>query len=197
MDEASGELPILKELADAGFVASSLADLRHSGTRYKAAVPVLLRWLGRDVDPSVKEEIVRALSVPWAKPVAVEPLAEQFRSIDGTVDPTGFGLRWVVGNALAAVFDDAHFDLFAELATNRPYGKARQMIVAALGKSRDPRAVTVIAGLIDDPDVDGHAVKALAKFNSPTARLALAGKVDDKRAWVRNEARKALAKFSA
>jgi HEAT repeat protein len=192
---APGEEPILAELAAVGFSTRSLADLRHSGTRYRDAVPVLLRWLARVSDPKVKEEIVRALSVPWAKPAATGPLVEQFRLVDASVDPTGLGLRWVIGNALDAVFDDAAFDAFAELAADRGYGRARQMVVLGLGKSKRPEAVGVLLGLVGDPDVDGHAVKALGKLKAPAARAALEAKLDDSRAWVRGEARKALAKL--
>lgn len=192
---AAGEEPILAQLAAAGFPTRSLADLRHSGTRYRGAVPVLLRWLVRVSDPKVKEEVVRALSVPWAKPAAIRPLVEQFRLVDTSVDPTGMGLRWVIGNALDVLFDDVAFDAFAELAEDRSYGKARQMVVLGLGRSKRPEAVEVLLGLVDDPDVDGHAVKALGKLKAPAARAALEAKLDDKRAWVRGEARKALAKL--
>jgi len=156
---------------------------------------VLLRWLSRVSDPKVKEEIVRALSVPWAKPAATAPLIEQFRVVADSVDPTGLGLRWAVGNALDVVFDDASFDALAELARDRRYGRARQMVVLGLGRSKRPEAVEVLLGLVDDPDVDGHAIKALGKLKSPAARAALEAKLTDSRAWVRGEARKALAKL--
>lgn len=193
---AAGEEPILAELAAAGFASPSLADLRHSGLRYTDAIPILLRWLPQITDPIVKEEVVRAMSVPWAKPVATKPLIEQFRSLDASVDPTGTGLRWVIGNALQVLFTDADFDEFVELAQDRRYGRARQMVVLGLGKSRRPDAVGVLLGLVNDPDVDGHAVKALGKFKAPAARAALELKLDDSRAWVRSEARKALAKLA-
>lgn len=192
---APGEEPILVDLAAAGFSTRSLADLRRSGTRYRGAVPVLLRWLSQVTDPKVKDELVRALSVPWAKPTATGPLIEQFRLVDESVDPTGLGLRWTIGNALDVLFGDASFDELAELAEDRRYGPARQMVVLGLSKSKRPEAVDVLLGLVDDPDVDGHAVKALGKLKAPAARTALETKLGDKRAWVRGEARKALAKL--
>ena len=64
---APGEEPILAELTSAGFKSRSLADLRHSGIRYRDAVPVLLDWLPRITDRKVKTEIVRALSVVWLR----------------------------------------------------------------------------------------------------------------------------------
>ena len=192
---APGEEPILTELAAVGYATRSLADLRHSGVRYRAAVPVLLAWLPRVTDGKVKEEIVRALTVPWAKPAATGPLIEEFRRVDASADPTGTGLRWTIGNALDVLADDSSFDELVDLARDRRYGKARQMVVLGLGKSKRPEAVDVLLGLVNDPDVDGHAVKALGKLKPPAARAALEGKLGDGRAWVRSEARKALAKL--
>jgi HEAT repeats len=194
---ASGEGPILADLASAGFETKSLADLRRSGARYRGAVPVLLKWLPRAADRKVKEEVVRALSVPWAKPEATSPMIEEFRRVDASVDPTGTGLRWTIGNALEVLADDSCFEALVGLVQDRDFGKARQMVVLGLGKSRRPEAVEVLLGLVDDPDVDGHAVKALGRLKSPTAREALERKLDDSRAWVRGEARKALAKLGA
>ena len=37
--------PVLKDLADHGFVYDSINSLRHSGIVYRAAIPILLKWL--------------------------------------------------------------------------------------------------------------------------------------------------------
>jgi HEAT repeat protein len=194
---APGEEPVLAALAAAGFAARSLADLRHSGGPYRGAIPVLLEWLPKVTDRKVKEEIVRALSVPWAKPVAAQAMIEEFRHVDASLDPTGTGLRWTIGNALDVLADDSCFDELVELAQDRRFGRARQMIVLALGRSKNPAAAEVLLGLVDDPDVDGHAVKALGRLKAPVARAVLERKLDDNRAWVRGEARRALAKLGA
>ena len=191
-----GEEPILADLAAVGFEVASLADLRTSGLRYRGAIPVLLDWLGRVRDPKVKTEVVRALSVPWAKPGATRALIAEFREVNSGVDPSGTGLRWTIGNALDVMFDDAHFEAFADLATDKRYAKGRQMVVLALGKSKLPQAVDVLLGLVEDPDVDGHAVKALGKLGAPEARGAFESKLRDSRAWVRSEARKGLSRLA-
>jgi hypothetical protein len=192
---APDEGSILADLAVAGFVTASISDLRRSGLRYRDAIPVLLEWLARVADPRLKGELVRALSVPWAKPAAIHPLVDQYRLVDDSLDPTGMGLRWTIGNALEVLFDDAAFDAYVELVRDERYGKARQMVVLGLGKSKRPEAVHVLMSLLDDPDIDGHVVKALGRLNAPTARPALEAKLNDKRAWVRGEARKALARL--
>jgi hypothetical protein len=190
---APGEAPILAAFAAAGFETRSLVDLRHSGMRYREAIPVLLGWLGQVTDPKVKGELVRVLSVPWAKPAATAPLIEEFRQVDASVDPTGTGLRWTIGNAFDVLADDSSFAELVELVRDCRYGKARQMVVLGLGKSKRPEAVDVLIGLVDDPDVDGYAVKALCNLKAPGARAVLERKLEDNRAWVRGEARKALA----
>lgn len=186
---------LLAELAEVGFPVASLTELRTSGARYRAAVPVLLRWLPVVSDRQAKEDLVRALSVPWARPVAARPLIDEFERVDERVDPTGTGLRWVIGNALSIVADDFVFDELVRLVEDQSFGKARQMVVVGLGRSKRPEAVPVLMGLLDDEDVSGHAVKALAKLGADEARPALERMVNDPRAWVRNEAKRALSRL--
>ena len=189
---ADGEKPILEDLAALGFNEESLADLRHSGFPYGEAVPVLLKWLADVNDPKLKDEIVRALSVPWAKPQATVPLIHEFRRVQSSDDPHGMGLRWTIGNALNVVFDDASFGDLVDIATDRRYGSGRQMVVLGLGKSKNLDAANVLVRLLDDPEVNGHALKALRKLRALIPRRRLEDMLRDQRTWVRNEARKAL-----
>lgn len=183
---------LLKELADVGYPVESVADLRSSGTRYRTAVPVLLRWLDRSQDAFEKEEIVRALSVPWARGEALDPLIEAFWSTPrgGQSDEL---LRWAIGNALEVLWDDSRFDELVVLGRDESFGKAREMVVLGLGQSKRPEAGEVLIGLLSDPVVSGHAVKALRKLKVPEARTGLERMLGDERAWVRKEAQRALA----
>ena len=186
---------VLAELAEVGFPVASLTELRTSGMRYRPAVPVLLHWLPMVSDPVVKEDLVRALSVPWARPAAARPLIDEFVGVDDDADPTGTELRWAIGNALSIVADDSVFDDLVRLVENRSFGKARQMVVLGLGRSKRSEVVPLLIGLLDDDDVSGHAVKALAKLGAQDARPELERMVSDPRSWVRKEAQKALAKL--
>lgn len=185
-----GEVEVLRELADLGYEVESVADLRTSGRRYRDAIPVLLSGLRRSDDRKVKGEIVRALSVPWAKPVATGPLIEEFKQAE---DETGMGLRWTVGNALEVLWDDSCFDDLVALTRDESFGKAREMVTLGLGRSKKSEAAVVAIELLDDPVVSGHAVKALRKLKDPRARVGLERMLDDDRAWVRKEAQRALA----
>ena len=182
------EALVLADLAVIGYPAPSLSDSAQSGLRYRDAIPILLHWLKVVDDRSVKEWIIRSMSVSWARPEPIEPLIEEFKRLPG--DST---LGWVVGNALDALWDDDYYDSLASLAADRRYGTAREMIVHGLGRSKRPEAVDVLLDLINDPDVDGHATASLRRLRTPRARKAFEAKLADKRAWVRAEARKGLA----
>ncbi|MHB8188579.1 MAG: HEAT repeat domain-containing protein [Dermatophilaceae bacterium] len=183
---------LLADLASTGFDVASVSELRTSGTPYPKAVPVLLKWLPKVETASDKEEIVRALSVPWARSEALGPLIEEFKAVPHSSSPEGDLLRWAIGNAIEVLWDDARFLDLVDLAQQRSYGRAREMVVLGLGRSKRPEAGDVLIELLDDPDVNGHAVKALAKLRLPKARPGLEKMLGDDRAWVRRAAKKAL-----
>src|SRR3954451_3763533 len=85
--------PLLEELHKLGYDVDSLGELPRLGRRYRNAVPVLLKYLARLTDPALKRSLVRALSVPWARPAAIRPLLDEFDQSEDEV------YRWIIGNA--------------------------------------------------------------------------------------------------
>jgi HEAT repeat protein len=69
------------------------------------------------------------------------------------------------------------------------------MVVVGLAKLKDPRAVPLLVELLEDEEVAGHAVMALRKMGATPARSSVERFLQDPRAWVRSEAKKAIAKF--
>jgi len=210
------EAPILKELARLGFQLESLSEL-YSRLRsdivkssdnvlqvksveelyrepvdYRAAIPILIKWLPRVDNTAVKTALVRALSIKWARPAAARPLIEEFRKAPESEE---LGLKWTIGSALSEVADADVFDDLVELVRDKQHGRAREMLAVALAKTKDPRAVDVLIKLLDDEQIAGHAVYALRLLAPPEARGALERFVDHPKTWVRNEAKRALAKI--
>jgi HEAT repeat protein len=194
-----GAAELARELRAAGVPVGDIWELVNGKVQYRQAIPVLIDWL-EHVDervpgperPKVAEALVRALTVPAARPVAAPVLIDAFRRVS---DPSGMGLRWVIGNALSVVADDSVFDDVAALARGYGYGKARQMVVLGLGRSSDPRAVPILIDLLDDDDVAAHAVMALGKLKATAARERIRPLLDHPQALVRREAKKALTKI--
>lgn len=186
----------IEDMAEVGLEIESPWDLVNMRRSYRAAVPVLIAWLEQADDEipagdrmAFREALVRSLAVKEARGVAAPALLREFRR-DGSPE-----YRWAVGNTLEVVADDAVFDETAELARDRTYGRDRQMLVLALARMSDPRAVDVLTGLLDDESVAGHAVMALGRLKVPQARSAIEQCLDHPQPWVRKEAKKALAKI--
>jgi hypothetical protein len=141
----------------------------------------------------VKESIVRTLSVPWAKGFAEAALLAEFRSAS---DSENLGLKWAIANALEVLATDKIFDDIVELVRDKRNGRAREMLAMALGKMKNPKAVNVLIGLLDDDEVAGHAIIALRKLNATEARPYILPFIKHPKPWIRREAKKALNKNS-
>ncbi len=183
--------PVLADLSTIGYDLFAVGDLRRTGTRYRDAVPVLLKWLPLVNYEPLKHDIVDCLAVPWARPAAARTLIDEFRRDDhARVSPA-----WTIGNTLSVVADDSVFDEVVELATDRRYGRAREMVAVALGNMRDPRAVDVLIGLLDDDQVAGHAIIGLGKLRAPRSRPYIEPFLTHSMRWWRTEAKRAIAKI--
>ena len=190
---ARASAPLIAELKEAGFAVESLDELRHSGKPYKAAIPILIKWLPVVSDPSLIDSVARALSVPWAKPLAAKALITEFRSLSDAMS----SVKWTIGNALSIVADDSVTDELLEIVQDRRHGKAREMVVVALGNVRDSRARDVLLRLLENDELCGYAIKALAKLNAMEALPKLKEFTRHPQAWVRKEAEKAVKKLSS
>ncbi len=69
------------------------------------------------------------------------------------------------------------------------------MLMIALGNMHDPRATDVLIEMLDDDDVAGHALLPLGRRRAHHARDKIVRFLTDERAWVRNDAKRALAKL--
>jgi HEAT repeat protein len=185
--------PVVADLRAAGFKVNSIADLHNDNLSYREALPVLLRWLPKVSNRAVKEDVVRALSVKWAGQAAAPALLEEFRKAGDASEE--LGLRWAIGNALAEVADGSAFEELAALASDRRWGRSREMVVVALGNTGNPQAVGILTHLLRDDQVAGHALIALGNLRAKDARADIEQFLDDPEPWIRKEAREALAKI--
>ncbi|TFV95288.1 hypothetical protein [Orlajensenia leifsoniae] len=181
---------LIDDLNAVGYPIRRIDELK--AWRYVDAVPVLIDWLTR-LDGIEQEVVIRALTVPWAKPLALEPMLAVFSSMS----PDESGKRWAAGNALDVLWSDSHFDDLARIAVDVGYGESRQMVVYGMRKSKDPRAVDLLIELLDDDDVVAHAISALVRLRAGKARRKLKQLLDHPRPYIRKEAQKALDRIPA
>jgi HEAT repeat protein len=181
--------PVLTDLAAAGVEVSTIGEVGRQGMAIaRKAVPVLERWLAVETEPAVRADIIRALGGRWARSAAPALIAAYREAPPGD----GPGRRWQIGNALAEAAGDEVFDDVVVLACDPAYGKDRQMVVLALANMSDPRAVDVLLELTRNEEVAGQAATALGKLRAERARPVLTELARHPKAWVRQEAVKAL-----
>lgn len=193
--EAAEEL--LADLAAAGFVVETLAQLRQRGVGDRPAVPVLVKWLPMVSYLPLKRDLIATLGSPWARPAAAGPLIAEFRRVDPDEDKADTSVRWSIGDALERVADESVVDDLIAIATDVGQGRHRALVVAALGnmgKARD-RVLPVLVGLLDDEVVAPYAVMGLGKLRAHEARRMVEPFLDHPEVWVRKEAKKALARL--
>lgn len=198
MDEfRQAAAPVFEDLAQAGYPLDRLSDLYRNKTYankscYQRAVPILLRWLPQIDNLRVKEEIVSILSVKWAKPTAAPTLIDEFlRAPDYSVS----SYKWAIGYALSVVADDSVFDDIVKLVQDKQHGKAREMVVVALGNMSNPQSVDLLLNLLKDDEVSGYAIIALGKLKAKESKKYIEPFLNHPKAWVRKEAKRTLSKI--
>ena len=169
-EEEAEELALRADLEAAGISARDFGffarDVPEAGIQaprfdFAAAAPILIRWLPRARTPLVKERIVRSLTgEKAATPDALVPLVAEFRS----ADDEEWALKWAIGNALATLADASIADDLIELASDRRHGGSREMLMDALARTKDERALDLLVELAGDDDLAGHAISALRRL---------------------------------
>ena len=65
----------------------------------------------------------------------------------------------------------------------------------ALGSMQNPLAVDLLIQLLDDEELAGHAIMRLGQLIAKRSRPHIEGFLSHPKAWVRREAKRALAKI--
>jgi PBS lyase HEAT-like repeat-containing protein len=187
---------VAAELRAVGIKVDSVYDLVNSRRSYKEAIPALVRVLPSVQDTRIKEGVVRALAVKEAigEDVA-RAMIREFEAIDPSAQPSEQALKWAIADTLSVVARDPVFEKVTALVRDKQHGKAREMLAEALANMKDPRAVDVLVELLDDDQIAGHAIVALGKLKARAAEPAIERFLDHPKAWIRKEAKRALAKI--
>jgi hypothetical protein len=127
------------------------------------AAPIIVDWLPRVADPDVKEAMVRSLAGQraargeGARRLIAELSLPEYANYEG--------LRWAIGSTLATIAGPSDADDIVHILRDSRQGKAREMLCAALVRTRSHHRVEVLLDLIDDDDLAGHAISALRRIS--------------------------------
>jgi HEAT repeat protein len=181
--------PVLNDLSKLGYSLQWISDLYSQKLYYENAIPILIKWLPLVDNIDVKEDIVRALTVKWAKPEAAHILIKEYRKL---YNESNTGIKWAIANAFTVVADDSIYDDLVEIINDKSNGESRKMLALTLGRMKNPKAEDILITLLNDEVVAGHAVMGLGKLKSKKAIPVIKTFLSHPRTWIRNEAKKAL-----
>lgn len=161
----------------------------------------LVKTLGETPKMVTPKEIVSALDV--LVPFLLRNNREIcIRGINGAPDWLGYEHElWQISESLRGYLSTnkairgrhSFIDYLAGLIRNKKLGKGRQNFLLVLAQYGKDAYAREIAGLLNDPDVSGHAVLALSKLKTPGFAVEVQGIMDStKFAWVRNAAKRYL-----
>ena len=162
IERAKEHQELTDELAEVGIKISNIYDLVNTKSKYPKAIPILIKHLQFNYSDKIKEGIVRALTVPEAKGLAVSLLIKEYLQLSKDKE----NLKWVIGNAVnVTITKNEVADIFP-IVLNKTNGISRQMFVAALGKIKSDIVKDVLLKLINDDDrvIRDEAKKALKKI---------------------------------
>lgn len=188
--------PVIAALRASGVEVSRLPELRDGS--YDAQIPVLVSFLDRVSYPPVIESLARALTIPAARGTeAVPALIAALRSLP----PDAELERQALGNAIGFTAVASDFDTITELVRSPATGAARATMIDYFGRMKAKvvrdRSVAVLRELLGDfDDLGRYALAPLGRLKAAEARADIEPFLEHPQDWVRDDARKALAKLS-
>jgi len=179
---------LLQEVREKGVEITSINDLMKINVKYRDLVPILIRNLQEIDDENDKEFIVRCLGVKGFSE-ASKPLIQEFYKSNNLT------FKWAIGNTLSIIQDKDSLPDLIKIVQEKEHGTARQMIVDGLGSFKTENVKDVLIQLLNDDEVAGHAISAMAKMGDAELVKYIEPFLNYKVKWVRNEANKAIKKL--
>lgn len=179
---------LIRDVREKGIEINSINDLMGISRKHRDLVPILLRSLQEIDDESDKEFIVRCLGVRGFNE-ASKPLIDEFHKSNN------LSYKWAIGNTLSIIQDKFSLSELIKIAKEKEHGISRQMIIHGLGSYKSENVKDVLVELLNDVEVVGHAISAIAKMGDASLVKYIEPFLSCKVKWIRNEANRVINKF--
>jgi hypothetical protein len=164
--DAEAEAPVVEALRKCGLDVDSVWRLVNMPNTYDHAIHVLADQLQRPYPDRVLEGVARAMAIPAAREVWNEMISV-FRAWN---DPTAFGAKAGLANAIAAAADDSVIEDVIQLIQERQHGDNRALLLTALGRSRDPNAHRALEESMVEGSLRHEAERQLRRVRKRTPK---------------------------
>ena len=181
---------LIKEANIYGFEVKDYNQLDAIKRKIRTFIPILLKYLDLFEARNYKNAIVGLLGVKGFNEVT-EILLSKYNDKNYNIN------KWNVGDALYSIQDKRFEDKYIEIVENDANGTSRQMIVILLGRLRCEKAIQTLIDLLQDDDVNGHAIMALGYFKNNELIKYVEPFLHHEKRWIRKEAEKAIKKIQS
>lgn len=179
---------LIRDVRGKGVEVNSINDLMGISRKHRDLVPILLRHLQEIDDESGKEFIVRCLGVRGFSE-ASKPLIDEFYKSNN------LSYKWAIGNTLSIIQDKGSLSELIKIVKEKEHGISRQMIIHGLGSYKSENVKDVLVELLNDEEVVGHAIFAIAKMGDASLVKYIEPFLSCKVKWIRDEAKRAINKL--
>lgn len=168
------ERPLAEELQAAGFDVGSAWDLfnrkqpwnkQERIKPYAEALPILLKHLGFNYPPAIREGIARAMAMRESR-FAWHDLVRFYRDEESNRAKDGLAV------AIAAAADSSVLDELIALAKDREQGSSRLLLLSALARSTLPKARAALMELGTDPELEQEVQIILKRLRAKRTKVA-------------------------
>ena len=176
----------MEEIREMGFEFKSSAQIIGFMPNYKSIIlPIVIRYYQKS---SVQNERLYFLKFFRFRGLVevVQMLLDNFYV---SKNPTE---QWSIADCLYTIKASEYAEDYLKIISDNQYGISRQMIVLLVGELKIHTAIPILIPLLDDPDVTGQAISALGKFKKKEFTSLFTRFLCHKKAYYRNEAKKAL-----
>lgn len=151
------ENDILKKLKQIGYNLFSIHQLILLTEKDKKVLPILLEYISILADEKEKECLVRFL--------AVKNFIDAFPNlIKEFYNAKTLNYRLAIANTLSIIYNEKYLDSLLEIALNKNYKEARFPIILRLYQYNNKKVFETLKKLLEDEEVNNHAIYALSKF---------------------------------
>ena len=178
-----------QELLNLGFRFQVLNQAESLMPKYKDAVlPIVIKYYKKATLKNEKTYLLGWFHYKGLDEV-VPMLLEDYYSDSSNVD------KWAIGDRLYQIRSKKYIDDYIKIVSDSSYGYDRQMVVLLLGKLKVEESIPILIDLLDDEQVQLHAIIALGQFKREEFRPLFERFQNSTKSGLRKYAKEALKKL--
>lgn len=165
---------ICRELKKVGMRVKSIYDLVNTAQPYPEAVPTLVEWLPKLTHDTIKQGVVRALTLKDAGENAKNALIIEYERHRDVNDNFENSLRWAIGNALSVVLKKQDLETVLKYVKDFRYGDSRITLIEKLAQWKIYDAIDILINILNEEEEDlssiGRSMNALGRLKAEKAK---------------------------